>query len=129
VNDILQSLTNNPVFSGVLGGSFVVSILYSLKSIPSHLWTLLKWQFTCRVVVFNEDSAFEAVSAWLSKHEGLRRTRQLRLTSAHSRDEDESQIVLTPGFGNPVHPGAARAARGFRGDTLRARRAWRGRRA
>jgi chaperone BCS1 len=76
-----------------------VSILYSLKSIPSHLWTLLKWQFTCRVVVFNEDSAFEAVSAWLSKHEGLRRTRQLRLTSAHSRDEDESQIVLTPGFG------------------------------
>jgi chaperone BCS1 len=96
--DLIAALTNNQVFSGVVGGSFVVSLLYLLKAVPGSLWSFLVWRFSSLLVVFNEDAAFDRVSEWLAAHEYAKRARQLRLTSRHIEGEGE-ELQFSPGLG------------------------------
>jgi hypothetical protein len=98
IEALLQGLRTE-AFGGVLAGSLVVSILFTLKALPGELWSFVKWRFTCSLTIFNEDAAFERVSEWLSGLEYTKRCRRLRLTTTYDHGSDESSLDLSPGFG------------------------------
>lgn len=87
---------NNDVFAGLLGGSIVASGLYTLRGIPARVANALEGQFTVRLVVTNDDAAFEGLAVWLSQTAYARSTRRLRLTSEVGED---AGWILAPGQG------------------------------
>jgi len=101
-NWIVVQVTTNEIFAGVMGGSIFMSTLYMLRKVPSHLWFLFKRQYTCHLVVHNDDRAFEWLDLWLSSHPYAVNTRRLKLTTFWHYDsdgDDEGKWVLSPGPG------------------------------
>lgn len=94
---LLYQLQHNQVFAGLAGASFVVPALYYLRNVPTRLWVLIERQSTVRLVVTNDDSAFENVNEWLAKLEYAKRVRRLRLTTWW--DDNQSAWTLAPGEG------------------------------
>lgn len=96
--EFLQSIAQNQVFNGIVGGSVVCSALYLLKWIPSALWNLVLWRYTSELVIFNEDPAFDRVSEWLTSLDYSKRARRLRLTATFE-DGQEDTLSFSPGLG------------------------------
>jgi chaperone BCS1 len=92
--DLVSAALHNAVFTGIMGGSLVAGLLYSLKSIPGALWEFFLWRFTSELLVFNEDPAFEVVSDWLASLRYAQQARQLRLTT-----QNENELRFSPGIG------------------------------
>lgn len=95
--ELLQDLSQNEVFSGLVGSSLVVSILWVCKGIPIAAWRAANWRLTTVLVVYNEDPAFERVAEWLASLEYMKRARQLRLTTQERGDQDAA--YWSPGLG------------------------------
>lgn len=98
IDELLQAFKNQ-FFTGVVGGTAVVSLLYVLKEIPGKVWELVRWRFTCTLTVFNEDAAFERVSEWLNGLDGACETRHLRLTSTWDSSAESDVERPSPGLG------------------------------
>jgi chaperone BCS1 len=97
--EIFNQFAHNDVFSGVVGGSLLVSIIYLFKSIPRNLLDAFMWRFTSVLIVFNEDPAFDIVSEWLSSLEYSKKARRLRLTSNYSEYDQANVPKFSPGIG------------------------------
>lgn len=97
--EAVQQLFKNQVFSGIAGGSLMMSVVYALKGIPQLLWDMTKWRFTSTVLVYNEDPAFDVVSDWLSDLSYTKKARKLRLTSRYSEAEQNNVPKYSPGRG------------------------------
>lgn len=96
--EAIQGLLQNDVFSGVVGGSFVASVLYTLREIPGKIYNFLIWRFTSRVTIHNDDAVFERLSEWLSALPYTKRARRVRVTTSHVEGGDSS-LLMTPGIG------------------------------
>jgi hypothetical protein len=110
--------TQNDVFAGLVGGSVFMSGLYLLRGLPNQLWRLFLHQFTCLVVVHNDDEAFQWIDAWLSQQKYASKARRLRLKTYYGEvprasDGRPYQVVgrgnsesycwtLSPGYGHHV---------------------------
>lgn len=97
--DVLVKLVENQVFSGLVGGSLVMTVLYALRKVPETAWQWATWRFTCSLTIFSEDAAFERVNEWLASIEYARRCRRLRLITTYD-DTGEGNEVLAPGIGS-----------------------------
>ena len=51
--------TDNDIFAGIIGGSVFMSGLYLLRSLPNKMWNTFIFQYTCHLIVYNEDDAFD----------------------------------------------------------------------
>lgn len=98
------TLMTNPVFVGVGGGAIVGGLMVALRSIPAKLWRSFLHIFTLEVHVENDDEAFYHIDKYLATHEGAKKARTLRLTSARKRpsyeQQEESSWNLGPGIGS-----------------------------
>lgn len=97
--DFIRSLLANPTFAALGGASLLGAIFYALRQVPSTLLEFLQWRFTCRLIIFNEDSAYEKVNEWLAGLDYAKRCRQMRLSTQFDNDAQEDIDVLSPGLG------------------------------
>lgn len=96
----IVELLQNQFFSGVVGGSAVVSLVYALKALPGRAFEAVRWRFSCSLTVFSEDAAFERVSAWIAELKGAERCRNLRLTSQWDNEQQTETERMSPGVGS-----------------------------
>lgn len=96
---MIEQLLSNPVFAGIGGATVLGWALYMLRQVPSLIWDAVKWRFTCSLMIFNEDSAFEKVNEWLAGIDYAKRCRRMRLTSRYDSKSQEDVDVLSPGLG------------------------------
>lgn len=95
--------TNNDIFAGIIGGSVFMSGLYLLRSLPNKIWKTFIFQYTCHLIVYNEDDAFDWINEWLAIHPYAQKSRRLRLTTFWGINTDDSKNEgkwsLSPGLG------------------------------
>lgn len=97
--------TDNDIFTGIIGGSVFMSGLYLLRSLPNKIWKTFIFQYTCHLIVYNEDDAFDWINEWLTIHPYAKKSRRLKLTTFRgiNTDEDnsknEGKWSLSPGLG------------------------------
>ena len=97
--------TNNDIFAGIIGGSVFMSALYLLRSLPDKMWKIFIFQYTCHLIVYNEDDAFDWLNEWLAAHPYAENSRRLRLTTFQGFNTDDSgsenkgKWSLSPGLG------------------------------
>jgi hypothetical protein len=97
--EFLRSILENQIFSGIMGGSVVVSILYWFREVPVRLYRLLSWHLTTELTVFSEDVSFEALDSWLAQRDAAKRARTLRLISKWDDNNRRDQFQVTFGLG------------------------------
>lgn len=90
----------NETLQALLGTSILAYVLYALRAAPSKIRDGLLWAFTSRVVIYNEDGAFEKVTAWLASHNYASKARRLRLTTEGSQWYNSEESVCSPGLGH-----------------------------
>jgi chaperone BCS1 len=98
----LTTLAQNPVFSGVVGGGFVASIFYSLKSVPAQLWAFFRRWFTISLTIKGAQSFYPVLNEWIAEKKFSEKATRLQLTS-ESRDLSYGKrkaANFTLGFGN-----------------------------
>lgn len=95
-----ELLSKNPIFAGLFGGSIVATALFALRQVPSQLWTLVKWRYTCSIAVLSEDSAYERVNEWLVSLDYTQKCRNMRLVTTYDHELQEERENMVPGFGN-----------------------------
>jgi len=100
VNWIITQINANQFFSGVIGGGILGSILYYLKEIPLKIFKFIKYLFTTRLSIVNDDSLFIDVNKWLDEIIDRKYVRNLRISSVSQDDEDK--LILSPGIGNHI---------------------------
>jgi len=95
--------TNNDIFSGIIGGSIFMSALYLMRSVPDKMWKTFIFQYTCHLIIYNEDDAFDWINEWLAIHPYTQKSRRLRLTTFWGINTDDSKNEgkwsLSPGLG------------------------------
>lgn len=109
---LVDQITGNDVFAGLVGLSLLASVMYALRSVPQKLWLLFELQATIELTIHNTDHQFHWISQWLARHPYAARTRRLQLTSSNGgsdidepvypSDESEDrelQYRLIPGVG------------------------------
>lgn len=98
----LQSLSENQLLVGLIGATITGSIAFALKGMPAQLWKALCWRFSCELLVYNDDPAFEMFTKWIGNQSGSEKRRQLRVTSEFSDFEKTNEVKLTAGFGRQL---------------------------
>lgn len=95
-------LTQNDIFAGIVGGSFLGSGLYLMRRVPERLWQVFLHHCTCYLTVYSEDEAFAWVNEWLARQPYSRRARRLKLSTFYRRRDEDDQPTwsLAPGQGN-----------------------------
>ena len=96
--------TSNDIFAGVIGGSVFMSGLYLLRSLPDKMWNMFVFQYTCHLIVYNEDDAFDWINEWLAIHPYAKKSRRLKLTTflgvnTDDNTNNEGKWSLSPGPG------------------------------
>lgn len=94
-----HQITNNDVFAGIVGGSALMSGLYTLRYLPDKAWDLFLRLFTCSIVVYNEDDAYPWLDEWLSLHPYSRVTRRMKLSTMWGDDRSGERWHIIPGVG------------------------------
>jgi hypothetical protein len=64
----LTTLAQNPVFSGVVGGGFVASLFYSLKSVPFQIWNFFRRWFTISLTIKGAQSFYPILNEWIAAY-------------------------------------------------------------
>jgi chaperone BCS1 len=90
-----QQLAENEIFAGMLGGSVMATLLYSLKSVPYQLWKGAEWLFlrycTIEVTLTNADlTPFLLVANWLNRVVGTN-WNSVQLDFAALNDDDDCE--------------------------------------
>lgn len=97
---IQLQLTQNDVFAGIVGGSILASVLYSLKDAPKQLWHGFLFRFTSTVTIYNDNEIFGSMKMLFADTQYAKKNCQRfhisRLTSGN-----EENCVL--GFGPGRH--------------------------
>ena len=65
-------LETNEVFAGFIGGSLIVSLGYTLRSLPQKIWKAMSWlflrYFTVKITITNADlGPYLLVAGWLNR--------------------------------------------------------------
>ena len=93
---LIQQITQNDVFAGIVGGSLLLTVFYALRSVPDKIIAVLRWRFTSTVTIFNDDPLFERVNLWLSKTPYAQTARRMHVVTSPNED---TAVLCVPGFG------------------------------
>ena len=105
---LIQQITQNDVFAGIVGGSLLLSVFYALRSVPDKILSVLQWRFTSTVTIFNDDPLFDRVNLWLSKTPYAQTARRMHVVTAASKvknkwgdysEDEKTGVLCVPGFG------------------------------
>jgi len=105
---LIQQITQNDVFAGIVGGSLLLTVFYALRSVPDRIIAALQWRFTSTVTVFNDDPLFDRVNLWLSKTPYAQTARRMHVVTASDKNKSRlpdynndkvTTVLCVPGFG------------------------------
>lgn len=106
---LVDQITTNDVFAGLVGLSMVGSLMLILRGVPGILWTVLLRQATVELTIYNTDPTFRWISIWLAQHPYSARARRLQLAAldgdggdepvSANDDDDVTQHKMVPGIG------------------------------
>lgn len=95
--EFIRSLLDNPMFSGLVGGSFVASVIYMLREVPAKLAKALLLWCTSEITVHDNDGTFDRVNEWLSRMPIARNSRRGNLATSYAAEDTRPYVGL--GFG------------------------------
>jgi hypothetical protein len=105
---MLESLNNNPLFSGGLTLMAVGSVAAMLRNVPAKIWSFIERRLSLTLEIPDRDPAFRWIQAWLASHPYSRRARDLSLTTTW--ETSHSTAAATSDFdGDDSSAAAARA--------------------
>lgn len=90
----------NNVLSGIVGGSFAISLLYMLRNIPIRIYNLLRQFFVAEIVIFNDNAAFHEITNWLETTSYARKTKKLRVR--WDSEDGKLKFLFSPGIGTHI---------------------------
>ena len=93
---VTEQLKSNQVFSGFIGGSILVSFLYSLKDLPRHILKVCRKTFSVEAEILSNTEGFIWISEYLADSEYTKRSRRLRIENSSNAGAD---VILTLGEG------------------------------
>ena len=97
---IANELATNDVFAGLVGGSLLMSFLYSLRNVPKRLYNGFIFHFTVDTTIHSSDAEiFYWLKAWLSNTNYSESARRLAITSLKYNNEANVPWMLVPGYG------------------------------
>jgi len=79
MNNLYTLIRENQLFVGLVGATFMASLLYLVRSIPPLIWRALQRAITIKVTISSRYQIYEWVVEWLARHEYTRTTHLLRL--------------------------------------------------
>lgn len=93
-------VTQNQIFSGVIGAGLVGTVAYALKSVPLGIYESIKWLVTIRVTISNDLSSYEAMLVWLGARMQKWYVRDLKLSQDDPDDDDApvSHSLVLPAY-------------------------------
>lgn len=98
--DTLNTLIHNPVFSGMIGGGMVASLLYSLRAVPAKIATFIRRWFTVNLTIKGTQSFYPLLNQWIVDQNLSDHATQLQLTSDTYERGKGSGTDFTLGFGD-----------------------------
>jgi chaperone BCS1 len=95
---LLETLNQNPFFSGGLSLMAVGAVVALLRKLPAQLWAFLQRRFSITVEVPDRDPAFRWLQVWLAAQPYASRARDLSLatTWVPAGAESKSAVVFDP---------------------------------
>ena len=96
---IANELATNDVFAGLVGGSLLMTLLYSLRDVPKRLYNGFIFHFTVDTTIHSSNAEiFYWLKAWLSNTNYSGSARRLAITSL-KHNEANVPWMLVPGYG------------------------------
>ena len=101
---LVDQVTDNDIFAGMIGGSLFMSLLYSLRRLPPALFKFLQRQLTVELTVYNSSETFIWIEEWLSATRLVSKSRRLKLESNPNRADEgaASNWLVSIGEGLPL---------------------------
>jgi len=105
IDEVIQYVVNNEMFSGLVGASALVSAAILLRSAPARIFRGMVWNYTVEIRVSNTEELYYLVSDWLSVQPYTQRSRRLRSSSRNGGppidgdDDDDEEGSVAPGIG------------------------------
>lgn len=99
---------NNEFMVGMLAFAFVGGLAYQLRSLPSKIISILKYQFTSFIMVRSEDELFEYVNRWFNTTPYMTtRCRRMQSILVYDEDLEITVPITTPAEGTHylIHKG------------------------
>jgi len=98
IQTLLETLNQNPFFSGGLSLMVVGTAVALLRKVPGQLWTFLQRRLSITVEVPDRDPAFRWLQVWLAAQPYAGRARDLSLatTWVPADAESDSAVVFDP---------------------------------
>jgi mitochondrial chaperone BCS1 len=104
MSELLNSLDQNPFFSGGLTLMVIGSAAAMLRRLPARLWAFLERRLSITVEVPDRDPAFRWVQGWLAEHQYARRARDLSLTTTWAARDPDPEINSDADYNSPSGP-------------------------
>jgi BCS1 N terminal len=103
MHNLLETLNQNPFFSGGLSLMVLGASAALLRRVPAQIWSFLERRLTIAVEVTDRDPAFRWVQTWLANQRYARRARDLSLTTTWVNPDrvtrhNVSREIATPSF-------------------------------
>jgi mitochondrial chaperone BCS1 len=92
VMNLLESLENNPFFSGGLSLMMIGALGAILRHLPRRIWHLLERRISIAVEVPDRDPAFRWLQTWLAEGRYAKRARDLSLSTEWVSSEPDPEI-------------------------------------
>ena len=98
----LVGMAQNPMFSGLIGGSVVGGLFYLLRGIPKKVGEWLLVLISREVCVVNDNYAYEWLERWMANHPYTKsrwcRNLSLRIMPTETVEHDDYEKIFAPGF-------------------------------
>ncbi len=104
MNSMLNSLDQNPFFSGGLSLMVIGSLAALLRRLPGQIWAYLERRFSITVEIPDRDPAYRWVQTWLAAQSYARRACDLSLITTWSSRDPDSDIDDDSDDGDPSGP-------------------------
>ncbi len=104
MNAMLNSLNQNPFFSGGLTLMVIGSLVALMRRLPGRIWAFLERRLSISVEIPDRDPAFRWVQAWLATQSYTRRAHDLSLVTTWVSHDPDPTIDSDPDYSHPSGP-------------------------
>jgi chaperone BCS1 len=93
--DAITEAIRSQIFGGLVAASVVTWLFYQLRELPKAALAFLRWKYTCTLIVYSDDPAFDCVCEWLACLDYSKTCRKLVFTIG----QNDGREVVSPGNG------------------------------